>query len=218
MVEPQRVADYLLTRCRSHDVTIHENTSAQLLRQNETGGFTVVDLTGNSYQARNVVNTLGPWIHTVDIPEHLKGPQPLWCKGFNLITSRQLDPAHGIGIESSDGRLFFCVPRGSGTAIGTWYVPHQDGQLPPRISEDEVNTFLKAFNAAIGENILRREDITAIDIGVLPMERNTPTGPKLIAHEKTHSNQGYIEVLSTKYPTFRSQADAVMRKITVGGL
>jgi len=136
----------------------------------------------------------------------------VWCKGFNLVIKRQLDPTHAIGIESPEGRLFFCTPRAHGTAIGTYYVPHPALSLghAPSVSNDEIDIFLKAFNAALPGAGIERSEVEAIDVGVLPMLRDSSSGPILQGREEIHSRHGYIEVLSTKYTTFRSQAEQVM--------
>jgi len=214
MSDPNMITEHLLERCRTRGVTVYENTPARAIQQRQHGGFNVIDVVGTVFQARNVVNTLGPWLDTIEIPERLRGPRPLWCKGFNLISSRPLDAVHGVALQGSEGRLFFCVPREGGSAIGTWYIPHEEQTLPPRISEEEISIFLKAFNAALGEQVLHREDIVAVDVGVLPMKRNAPAGPQLLGNEQIHEREGYIEVISTKYTTFRSQATAVVRRLT----
>lgn len=215
MLEPLKVAEHFVSVLRQKGATILEHTAALTIEKNSSGFFTTSTSSNESFESRVVINTLGPWLDSLQLsPELKRGPRPQWCKGFNLIINRQLDPTYGIGFEGRDGRLFFCTPRGTGTAIGTWYLPvsPQTGDST-QTTEVEREEFLAAFNDAVpGVNILPHE-ITASDAGVLPMTTLTPRGPKLQAHESVTNHDNYIEVVSTKYTTFRSQGRKVVAAI-----
>jgi glycerol-3-phosphate dehydrogenase len=212
MTDPRAINKHLMAQITSAGGTIREGASAARIEgSNHT--FTVHTHNGDTFNARCVVNTLGPWLGAVTVPDGLAGERPRWCKGFNLVVKQQLDPTYGIGVQSADGRLFFCVPRGTGTAIGTWYIPHPDISVAPTVSEHEVAQFLHAFNASLPEAGITKHDIVHIDVGILPMDRTSSAGPQLIAHERIHERGGYIEVMSTKYTTFRSQGERVVRSI-----
>lgn len=208
MSDPSAITHHLVTTITAGGGTIRESVRVKKV-EGTRGDFTVHAEDGSSFRARCVVNTLGPWLGTIELPAGFAGDRPRWCRGFNLVVKQQLDPTYGIGVESADGRLFFCVPRGSGTAIGTWYLPHPDISIPPSVSEHEIAQFLHAFNSSLPGATISKNDITHIDVGILPMERTSPSGPQLIAHERIHEHQGYLEVLSTKYTTFRSQGQKV---------
>ena len=208
MTDPAAITRHLMNQVTTAGGQIREeNPVARVEGRNKN--FTVHTANGEIFTARCVINTLGPWLGTVQVPNELAGARPRWCKGFNLVIKQQLDPTYGIGVQSSDGRLFFYVPRGTGTAIGTWYLPHPDISLPPSVSEHEIAQFLHAFNASLPEAGITKHDIVHIDVGILPMERTSPSGPQLIAHERIHAREGYVEVMSTKYTTFRSQGRRV---------
>jgi len=212
MTDPGAVTTHLTNAIASTGGSIRERTPVQRI-EGGNKSFTVHTASGERFTAKCVVNTLGPWLGSVQIPERLAGFRPRWCKGFNLVIKQQLDPTYGIGIQSADGRLFFCVPRGTGTAIGTWYLPHPDISVAPTVSEHEIAQFLHAFNASLPEAGITKHDIAHIDVGILPMDRTSPAGPQLIAHERIHECEGYIEVMSTKYTTFRSQGRTVANLI-----
>lgn len=212
MVNPAAITAALLASARAANATIIEERPVTKVIRHAPHDFSVIDKEGAEYKTRHVITTLGPWLNAVNIPPSLIGTRPLWCKGFNLIIRRQLDPTYAIGIESPEGRLFFCTPRGSGTAIGTYYVAHPALSLghAPSVSSDEIDIFLKAFNAVLPGAAINRSEVEGVDVGVLPMLRDSPSGPILQGREEIHSRDGYIEVLSTKYTTFRSQAEQVM--------
>ncbi len=212
MVTPSLVKQHLEARCLERGITIEENRpAASVATVGDT--FEVRDQNGSVWRAPRVVNALGPWIDTLNVPSELRGPRPNWCRGINLIISRQIDPLHGIALQSTDGRLFFCVPRGQGTAIGTWYEKHPAHNLPPQASEADITTFLQAVNAALGDGGIERSEVVDVDVGVLPEEAPALANLTPMAHEKLTIRDGYIEVLSTKYTTFRSQARAVLQAL-----
>jgi glycerol-3-phosphate dehydrogenase len=208
MTEPAAITQHLMTQITATGGRIVEQNPVERV-EGRSKQFTVHAASGETFAARSVINTLGPWLGTVQIPKELAGARPRWCKGFNLVIKQQLDPTYGIGVQSTDGRLFFYVPRGTGTAIGTWYLPHPDISVAPSVSEHEIAQFLHAFNASLPEAGITKHDIEHIDVGILPMERTSQSGPQLIAHERIHEREGYIEVMSTKYTTFRSQGRRV---------
>ena len=215
MVNPSAITAHLRSQIATLNGQLREETPVESIRR-DGAHLIVTATTGEAWSARHVITTLGPFLDSLDTPQELQGPRPLWCRGFNIIIKRQLDPTHGISAESSDGRLFFCVPRDSGTAIGTWYIPHPDISVPPSVSEHEVAQFLKAFNTALPTAQVATNEISHIDVGILPMHGTSAKGPDLIAHEKIHEKDGYVEVLSTKYTTFRSQARAILAAAKIG--
>ena len=212
MTDPAAIVNHLTAQIIAGGGTIIENSPVHRV-EGRNKNFTVHSHNGQTFNARCVINTLGPWLGSIEVPEPVRGPRPRWCKGFNVILKQQLDPTYGIGVQSADGRLFFCVPRGTGTAIGTWYTPHADISVAPTVSEHEVAQFLHAFNASLPGVGVTKHDIVHIDVGILPMDRTSSAGPQLIAHERIHERGGYIEVMSTKYTTFRSQGERVVRSI-----
>lgn len=204
MTRPELIVRALATGISSRGGVICEESAALSVRKGSQGF--IVSTNKGEFSAPRVINTLGPWLNSIDIGPELRGKRPLWCKGFNVITHKQLHPTHAIGIEG-DGRLFFCVPRGDGTAIGTWYVPVGElgATARPSVSDIELNQFLSALNAALPEFQVSKDDIAGIDVGVLPMKQEGAKGPELYGSEIISSSHGYAEVLSTKYTTFRSQ-------------
>ncbi len=180
-----------------------------------TNGYTIATELGEQYLARKVVNTLGPWIRSIALPQTIIDPGPRWCLGFNITTSHQIHPTHAIAVESADGRLFFAVPRGEHTTIGTWYTPcaapsSSTTNTQPVIPSDELERFITAWNRAWPEQSITRQAVIACDSGILPMLRDSATGPVLYGAEIISTNDNYTEVLSTKYTTFRSQGRRVI--------
>jgi len=216
MTHPEIIALALKDHITQNGGVIQENCPVAEIKR-KSGGFHVVTSTGAHLTGTQVINALGPWLDSIAVPDALRGNRPEWCKGFNLIVKRQIHPTHAIGIQSKDGRLFFCVPRGSHTAIGTWYTPARsipDHHTEATPSHDEIAAFIHSFNAAYPIMAISVADIEGIDCGFLPMKKLSPQGPVLYGSEILHAAHGYGEIMSTKYTTFRSQAQRSLEKVT----
>jgi glycerol-3-phosphate dehydrogenase len=114
------------------------------------------------------------------------------------------------------------VPRAHGTAIGTWYVPCEapssdSTRKAPAVPESEIARFIESFRSAYPGVALSQSDIVSVDAGILPMKATSAAGPVLYGAEILHRSQGgrYVEVLSTKYTTFRSQGERVVNALHI---
>jgi glycerol-3-phosphate dehydrogenase len=210
MVNPRAIAQALLRECEDLGVVVHAGTPAhELERVGDV--WRVKTEQGVVLSARGVVSTLGPWAQNLQGPSDLPPLKVQWCKGFNLVVKKQLEPVYGVGLESSEGRLFFIVPRGEHSAIGTWYLPFSGDPDHLYVSNEEIVTFISAFNAAFGRPVVAASDVVHVDVGVLPARGVGARGPELLGNELLQDCNGYVRVISTKYTTFRSQADRVVR-------
>lgn len=220
MLQPELVAGMLIEAIRSRGALVQEGAVVTEVRD-AARGYTVTLATGEEIGAQRVVNALGPWLTTIKVPSRIRPCSPQWCLGFNLIVRPQLHHSYALGAQSPDGRLFFCVPRGERTSIGTWYTPlsPDSGVLragsgeKPRVDERHIEEFIESFNLTLPEFAIHREDIIGMDVGVLPMRDMGARGPRLYGSEVIHHDRGYVDVLSTKYTTFRSQGTRVMRAL-----
>jgi glycerol-3-phosphate dehydrogenase len=219
MTHPQEVAASLTRELSQKGSHIKEGTTAHTITKTKEG-FEVTTDTGETIHARKIVTTLGPWLNTLSLPSELAGPRPRWCLGFNITIKRQIHPTHAIGVQSPDGRLFFCVPRGAHTAIGTWYTPCETPDISsagvtPTVPPQEIDRFIQSFNQALPAASITESDIDSIDAGILPMKSCGRSGPNLYGSEIIHRAGNYCEVISTKYTTFRSQGERVVQALSI---
>ncbi|MFN4895896.1 MAG: FAD-dependent oxidoreductase [Pseudomonadota bacterium] len=219
MTDPLAIATQLSREVIAQNVTILQHTKAVSVTRTPRS-YTVTTHTGETFSARSVVNTLGPWIRSITLPESPQRTRSKWCLGFNITISRQLHPTHAIAVESPDGRLFFAVPRGATTTIGTWYSPCNAPSTntlgtPLTISPDDIKRFITAWNTAWPTQSISEGDVIATDAGVLPMRCEGSSGPELYGAELISTDNNYCEVLSTKYTTFRSQGRAVVARLAL---
>ena len=162
---------------------------------------------------RVVVNATGPWLTNIAPDKGQRnGSTPKWCKGFNVVLRHKLEDRYAIGVEAPVGRLFFLVPRGDKTAVGTWYEPFGGKPEEAVVQESELERFISELNKALPNASISVDDIEQVEVGILPMKEEGSQGPILYGAEKIRADNGYIEVMSTKYTTFLSQAQKVVRE------
>lgn len=92
----------------------------------------------------------------------------LFSKGVHLIVKRLTSSARVLTFFASDGRLFFVIPMGSRSCIGT--TDTRVDQIPPKITEDDRDFILENINRLLRlEQPLTRADILAERCGVRPL-------------------------------------------------
>ena len=163
-----------------------------------------------------VVNTTGAWIDSVRADGVNAAPLNLyWAKAFNVIISRALTSEHGVGMFSEEGRLYFTVPREQGSALGTSYLPFSGSPDQAEVSEAELTGFLDSFNRAFPAARVKRDEVRYVEHGILPTRSSDPLSLKGSAAIRRHG--GYVEVVSTKYTTFLTQARKVVAALARQG-
>jgi len=189
-------------------------------------------LTGDKFsiRAKLIVNTCGPW---VDLLLHrLDGRQPrqqkfLPSKTMNLVIKRQLIPEYAVGVSSKfefkDGdaiiskgsRALFIVPWRHHSIVGTTHLPFDGDASNFKITEEDVQAFMKELNEAYPAANLKREDISFFYGGLLPMmpgnglhgEVRLVKHYTLCDHQQEDGVEGFITVVGVKYTTAREVAE-----------
>ncbi len=133
-----------------------------LLRDEETGReFTT--------RAKTLVNACGP---QVDALNHLTGQKTehrhVFSKGIHLIVDRVTDSKRILTSFASDGRLYFAIPMGSRTCIGTTDTRVEHWETA--VTEDDRQFVLDNANQLLKlDQPLTRDDIIAERCGVRPL-------------------------------------------------
>ena len=188
-------------------------------------------LTGNTFDIRSktVVNNTGPWVDNVLGQLNGKMPETKFqlSSAMNLVVKRKLLDNNAAGLSGpyqyvhKDGsvyksyRMLFFAPWRNYTIIGTNHlVYHGKNQDEYKVSEEEIQDFLKAVNQAYPGANIKREEVTYTYGGFLPMATQNPnTGEvnlekhyKIYDHQKTNHVDGLITVIGVKYTTARDVA------------
>jgi alpha-glycerophosphate oxidase/glycerol-3-phosphate dehydrogenase len=122
-----------------------------------------------SLNARAVINAAGPWVdgfneQALVATEH----RHLFSKGIHLIVPRIGGVNRVLTFFASDGRLFFIIPMGNRTCIGTTDTPTD--QKLPAVSEEDRQFVLDNINDMLAlPTPLTRQDVIAERVGVRPL-------------------------------------------------
>jgi glycerol-3-phosphate dehydrogenase len=200
-----------------------------LLRGGDVVGMSAVDrLTGRELEirARSVVNAAGPWVDRLlgALPAAQGGRRFHPSKAMNLVT-RRLFTEHAIGFtvpttfRDSDAlinkgaRMFFVVPWGACSLIGTRHLPFHGDPEEFRITEDDVERFLAEINAACPRAALSRADVRAVLGGMVPeTPRQGGEEVQLAKHSRVYDHAregagGLVSMVGVKWTTARLVAE-----------
>ena len=213
--ELDRFHQLLKHTCESSSVDLREGAQVEALEPK--GDSFEINLRrrngAETLQARKVVNCAGPWLAGVR-PKRLETlPLPRWCKAFNLVLRKRLLSECAVALPCERGRMLFVVNRGETSVLGTWYLPFEGSPDALALEEREFMPMLESFNRLCPRLHLSPADIDGYDCGVLPMREVRDGEPVLFGSEAMTQCGNYLEVLSTKYTTFRSQGQAAVARL-----
>jgi len=128
-------------------------------------------LTGEVFEIRSrvLINACGPW---VDRHNRLTGQQTehrhLFSRGVHLIVDKITDNKRVLAFFASDGRLFFIIPMGPKTCIGT--TDDQVDQPETEVTDKDREFILDNVNALLDlPEPLTKSSIIAERCGVRPL-------------------------------------------------
>ena len=129
------------------------------------------EVTGNEFTIRSrvVINACGPWVdqrnrETGIVTSH----RHLFSKGVHLIVDQITDNRRVLTFFASDGRLFFLIPMGPKTCIGT--TDTQVDSPAVEVTDEDRDFVLKNANALLDlDPPLTRQSIIAERAGVRPL-------------------------------------------------
>jgi alpha-glycerophosphate oxidase/glycerol-3-phosphate dehydrogenase len=129
------------------------------------------EISGKNFDIRSriVINACGPY---VDAQNGMSGERTqyhhLFSKGVHLIVDRVTDNQRVLTFFASDGRLFFLIPMGPKTCIGTTDTQVEDPEVG--VTDEDRDFVLENVNALLDlERPLSRADIIAERVAVRPL-------------------------------------------------
>jgi glycerol-3-phosphate dehydrogenase len=199
-----------------------------LVQNGEVRGIKAADrLAGQDLEvrARTVLNAAGPWVDR--LPGSLPGTRQTHfhtSKAMNLVTRRLLgDQAIGFTVPTTfrdsdawinkGSRVFFVVPWGPYSLIGTRHLPWRGDPEQFRITEADVELFLGEINRACPSAALSRGDVLAVLGGMLPAAPGSDAVEvQLLKHRRIHDHgaegaKGLFSIVGVKWTTARRVAE-----------
>lgn len=231
---------FVLSATKKGAIAANYVKAVGLVKQGNTvAGIQVQDeLTGEKFDIKGkmVVNNSGPWVDKV-IRESNSGEKFQLSTAMNLVINRKIlnnsaaglsGPYHYVhpdGTEYKSFRMLFFSPWRDYTIIGTNHLPYKGEQDKYKITEAEIQDFLKAVNTAYAAAEIKREDVSYFYGGFLPMAGINPKSGevqlqrhyKIYDHSVTDNVEGILSVVGVKYTTARDvgkkTVDLVFQKI-----
>lgn len=196
-------------------VIVNHARAERLDRAGDMYAVTVHDeLTRRTYEvrARSVINATGPWADEVN--DRLIGtsqPRLRRTKGIHLLVPKVSEHAV-VMLAESDGRLFFAIPWGDYTYIGTTDTDF-DGDLDRiRAEEDEIEYLVRETKRVFPEADISRVHLSTA--GVRPLVRDPRARHEgqvsrkhRVLHHREEGLPGYFSVLGGKITNMRSVAE-----------
>jgi alpha-glycerophosphate oxidase/glycerol-3-phosphate dehydrogenase len=128
-------------------------------------------ISGERFEVRSkaIINACGPW---VDLQNRIAGEQTeyrhLFSKGVHLIVDRITDNKRVLTFFASDGRLFFLIPMGPKTCIGTTDTQVESPEV--EVTDEDRGFVLENANALLDlDPPLTRASIIAERVSVRPL-------------------------------------------------
>jgi glycerol-3-phosphate dehydrogenase len=129
------------------------------------------EITGDTFQIRSkaVINACGPY---VDTHNRMTGEQTeyhhLFSKGIHLIVDQITDNQRVLTFFASDGRLFFLIPMGPKTCVGTTDTQVENPGV--EVTDEDRDFVLDNVNSLLDlDPPLSRESIIAERAGARPL-------------------------------------------------
>lgn len=185
----------------------------------------VTDDTTFDLRAKVMINAAGPW---VDRHNTLTGQQTdyhhLYSKGIHLIVPQLTATPRVLAFFADDGRLFFVIPMGNRTCIGT-----TDTHTPTPevgITEDDIDFVLDNINTRLSLAApLTRADIISTRCGVRPLAVRSEQGDKrdfLQLSRKhvveTNAEQAHLSIFGGKLTDCLNVGEEVTRAVQALGV
>jgi glycerol-3-phosphate dehydrogenase len=192
-------------------------------------------LTGDPFdiRARTVVNTCGPWVNRVlGLLNGRRLEAPVrFAKAINVVT-RPLFQTFAVGIPGENhyrdsdavinkgNRLLFITPWRGLSLVGTAYALYNEDPDDLKVAEKDIQGFLDEINNAYPLAKLRREDVSFVHAGLVPISSVGGENGcvQLTKHYQIRDHRhdgvnGLISVLGVKYTTARHVAEKVVDRI-----
>lgn len=175
--------------------------------------------TGESVQARALVNAGGPWVEQIirgvtrqDTTEGIR-----LVRGSHIVTRRLFDHDKCYFFQGTDGRIIFAIPyEGDFTLIGTTDAEHGEAPEGARCTEAEAD-YLRDFASQYFKRPIPAEDVVWTYSGVRPLYDDGAKSATAATRDYVLSLDGegapVLNVFGGKITTYRVLAEDALAKL-----
>jgi len=136
------------------------------------------NITGDTFtvRAKVLVNACGPYVDTHNkLAEQTTEHRHLFSKGIHLIIDRVTKDNRILAFFASDGRLFFVIPMGNKTSVGT--TDTQVDSPDVNVTDEDREFVLENINSLLDlDQPITAQDVIAERCGVRPLAQKGGDG------------------------------------------
>ncbi|MFG6666434.1 glycerol-3-phosphate dehydrogenase/oxidase [Halomonas sp. HNIBRBA4712] len=136
----------------------------------------VMDDSTFEIRSKVLINAAGPWVDEHNALTHQStSHQHMYSKGIHLIVPQLTKEKRVLAFFADDGRLFFVIPMGNRTCIGTTdtHMEHPN----PEVTEKDIAFVLENINSRLTlSKPLTESDIISTRCGVRPLAVKSEKG------------------------------------------
>lgn len=226
VMDDARLAIAVARDAAAHGAAIHTYTEVTGARTAEDGTIELravdrLDGGERMLRARVVVNASGPWVDEVrtrllrSLAPGRPDPLPILrpSRGVHLVFPA-LTRGHGLLLTAaSDGRVFFVVPFGEHSLVGTTEVevpsPPPPGADRPSVEE------VRYLRSELGQVMPGRSAMPPLAVlsGLRPLLRSAEDVGQSSREHGMVEEHGILSIAGGKYTTFRVMARDVLRRV-----
>lgn len=194
--------------------------TAVLVEGGRAAGVEVHDLLADGVvqvKARSVVNAAGPWSDEVSrLADGSVQRRIRVTKGVHVVVPRdRLDHVRALVLRSPDDRrVFFVVPWGSLSLVGTTDTDYDGPLEQARAEPTDVRYLLRAIAHYFPKSTLNKSDIVSAYAGLRPLMRQEGVSPSAVTREHALfvGPVGFVTVVGGKLTTYRRMAAQIVEE------
>ena len=178
-----------------------------------------------SLRAGIIINATGPWVDDHNaLSRQTTDHHHAYSKGIHLIVPRLSERQRVLAFFADDGRLFFAIPMGPRTCIGTTDTKEERPEVA--ISDPDIDFVLDNINKRLSlKRPLDRSDIIATRCGVRPLavKANAGNGRDFLQMSRKHAidinaNERHISIFGGKLTDCLNVGEEIVREVQRLGL
>jgi len=178
-------------------------------------------LTGevSTINAKAIVNATGPWSdHTRSLDGTVPNPRMRPTKGIHIVVSaKRLPITHAVVcLHPTDGRVFFTIPWGDETYIGTTDTDFEGDPGAVNANAEDVAYLIAATNEYFPGTSINADDVIATWAGVRPLVSQEATDAESSVsreHIITVEADGLITIAGGKLTTYRRMGTELINRV-----
>lgn len=163
-------------------------------------------------QARSVVNTTGPWLDRIRALDGEHRSLLRTTRGTHILVPRIGNCDEALYLTAgSDERLFFVIPWGELSLIGTTDIDFDDEADRVKPTEEDIDYLLRESHRHLKGTTLGRDDVVAAFAGLRPLIAADSESASKVSREHyiEISASGLISLGGGKYTTYRAVAEEI---------